>query len=137
MQEVLTNHLKVGSGRTAVCANWQVIGEDLLVVLSGEGQHLGGCSFAEPYLSKQSQSATVSSISRKGHQDIELTRLVAQEVSKRLEVVVVVVGGIHIEHATKAEITRILENSQQLGSRLADFLGTAPMSAKSSTASSD
>jgi hypothetical protein len=111
-------------------ANWQIIGEDLLIVLSGKGQHLGGCSFAEPYMSKQSSSATVSSISRKGHQDIELTRLVAQEVSKRLEVVVAVVGGIHIEHATKAEINQIMENCQLLGSRLANSLAAAPLAEK-------
>ncbi len=133
LQGVRTNHLEVGSGRTAVWANWQFIGEDLLVVLSGEGQHLGGCSFAEPYLSKQSPSAAVSSISRKGHQDVELTRRIAQEVSKRLEVVVAVVGGIHIEHATRAEITQILENCQLLGKRLVDSLAAAPLTEKDSS----
>ncbi|MHA2273880.1 MAG: prenylated flavin chaperone LpdD [Candidatus Hodarchaeales archaeon] len=133
MQGVLTNYLKVDSGRTAVCANWKFIGKDLLIVLSGEGQHLGGCSFAEPYQSKQSPSATVSSISRKGHQDVELTRHIAQEVSKRLDLVVVVVGGIHIENATKTEINQIMENSQLLGSRLVDSLAAAQLTEKGSS----
>ena len=125
MPGLLKNHLKEGTGRTAVCVNWIMIGEDLLVVLSGEGQHIGGCSIAESYRSKGSEAANVSSISRKGHQDIEMTRLIAQKVSKRSGLVVAVVGGIHIDNASNTEIDQILANVQTLGDRLVDTLATA------------
>lgn len=118
LQKLLKSYLQEGSGRTAVRADCVLIGEDLLIVLSGEGQHIGGCSFAEPYMSKESKSATVSSISRKEHQDIEMTRLVAQEVAKQLGVVVIAIGGIHIENATKEEIKQILGNARSLSDRL-------------------
>lgn len=124
MPGLLKNHLKEGTGRTAVCVNWIMMGEDLLVVLSGEGQHIGGCSLAESYRSKGAEAANVSSISRHGHQDIEMTRMIAQKVSKRLGRVVVVVGGIHIDNASKTEINQILANVQTLRDRLVDVLAT-------------
>ncbi|MFQ5979776.1 MAG: hypothetical protein ACE5OZ_16725 [Candidatus Heimdallarchaeota archaeon] len=125
MLELLEKPLRVGTGKTAVCANWILIGEDLLVVLSGEGRHIGGCSLAEPYTSQDRKNANISSISCKGHQDIEITRLIAQKVSKQLERVVAVVGGIHVDNASKKEINQILANAQTLGDRLIDILATS------------
>ncbi len=105
---------------TALIYEVLLVGEDVLVLVTGPSPHLGGVSFAQPYKKegRKTVSATVSSLGRFEHQDHELTAFCAKHLSKELERAIVVVGGLHIDHLSKGDLDAIWVAAERLNKRV-------------------
>ena len=53
-------------------------------------------------------------IGLKGHYDNLVLKIIAEATCKKLKKMVVVVGGLHIDNATKEEIEKLVENCKEL-----------------------
>ncbi|MHA1576185.1 MAG: hypothetical protein ACTSU3_02375 [Candidatus Thorarchaeota archaeon] len=87
------------------------IGDDVLVTIyGGDEHHIGGIALAYPTKSHYRDATTVSvnTITAPGHKDYLVANTAAEKISKALSTVVVVSVGIHINAATKDEITEIV-----------------------------
>lgn len=101
------------------------VGNDYTIIISGgELPHIGACAVAQPRPSLQdpeSVSASTSVICIMGHKEDLLARFVAEKIASRLNCVVTVNCGVHIDNANKQQIQTI----QQLVNTLIDrFLGS-------------
>jgi hypothetical protein len=96
-----------GVGRTRVRAELYRIGEDLLVIIVGEGAHIGAVSMAEALPGEEVGSATVTA---RGHKEAELTGFVSQAVCSGTGRRTVALAGIHLDDITQAEIETIRRN---------------------------
>ena len=97
-----------GSGKYRVWVERHQVGSDLVYVLGGgEQPHVGGMVLCEP-----GKKPVV--ISRQGHYDAVVLEIVAEAACKKHQVVVVVVGGIHIDNASKNEIDMVIQNCRSL-----------------------
>ncbi|MHA1917242.1 MAG: hypothetical protein ACTSUV_02885 [Candidatus Ranarchaeia archaeon] len=92
------------------------IGEDILLILKGPNEHIGGVSLSEPYIRKENEkvSSSVSTISTRGHQDGYLTQICAKEISKKLNKTIVVLGGLHIGNLKKEKLLEIEKATYRL-----------------------
>lgn len=121
-----------GRGRTRVHAEIYAVGPDLLVILGGEGQHIGAASIAEASPGEKSGIATVSS---RGHREAELTEFLSEAVCTATGRRTVTIAGIHLDRITKTEIETIRQNVRQLA-RLFDLEETHRQSPESRTSGS-
>ncbi len=101
------------------------VGHDYTVIVSGgEQAHIGACAVAQPRPSLENpnnNSASTSVICVLGHKEDLLAHHIAQTLAARLNCVVCVNCGIHIDNASKQQIQTI----QQLVSALmARFLAS-------------
>lgn len=106
--------LKEGSGRLNVCLSGEQIGDDWLILLTGgERPHLGASAIAWNHAgSVETRVLTVP-----GHREDELARAYAETCCRVLGSTVQVSCGIHIDHADKGEIFRLVQMAQQLTER--------------------
>ena len=108
--------VSVGEGKYKVSA----IGiptEDGITVLmfGGSKPHIGAVAIAIPRLSLKNAKKTSSASSvftLTGHKDDKVARPAAERLARGLKEVVVV-AGIHVENATKAEIEVLMKNSKR------------------------
>ena len=87
------------------------IGNDLLVrIFGGDEHHIGGVALAYPTQShyRDAMTISVSTLTAPGHKDYLLANTAAEKISKSLSTLTVVSVGIHIDSATKDEITEIV-----------------------------
>ncbi|MHA2365867.1 MAG: prenylated flavin chaperone LpdD [Candidatus Hodarchaeales archaeon] len=93
---------------SSIFAKILVIGNELLILLTGPGEHLGAVSMAEPYIKEnKNNSASVSTITQTGHRDNEITSELARSISKAINHCVVVCGGIHIDQINSKQLNEI------------------------------
>jgi hypothetical protein len=101
-----------GKGKYKVWLKRDKIGEDLVFFLGGgERSHIGGMVICEP-------GKPVQIIRLTGHYDDIVLQPIAELACKKYKTKVVVIGGVHVDHATKQEIDLLIENSKKLVERI-------------------
>lgn len=101
-----------GKGKYKVWLKHERVGDDLLFILGGgEQSHIGGMVVCEP-------EKTPQVFRLEHHYDYVVLEPLAQAACQKYKKKVVVVGGIHIENATKEEIQQVVKNCQILGNSL-------------------
>ncbi|MFW9920216.1 MAG: hypothetical protein ACFFED_11485 [Candidatus Thorarchaeota archaeon] len=100
------------------------IGTDLLVtILGGDEHHIGGAALAYPTKSHYRDATTVSvnTITAPGHKDYLVANSAAERISRTLDIPVLVSVGIHVDHATKAQIDAIVTEVDSMVTALIEF----------------
>jgi hypothetical protein len=103
--------VSAGEGRTRVRADLYRIGDDLLVVLGGEGAHIGAASMAE---AAPDEAPRIRTIVSPPHKEAELTEFLSQAVCAATGRRTLAVAGIHLDAITRDEIEAIRRNVRQL-----------------------
>ncbi|MCL0108025.1 proteasome assembly chaperone 4 family protein [Peptococcaceae bacterium] len=109
--------IQLSEGKEKYCVNVTatITGDGLIVQLTGgDKPHVGAVvmSLPRPSLKDASDiSCTSYVLPRLGHKDDEVAKPIAEELSRRYNIAVVVVAGIHIENATESEIKKVLTNA--------------------------
>lgn len=100
-------------------ATMYMLGNDLLIILSGIEDHIGSITLAQPYHApvnpnikpnhttpdtKERISASISTLTQYHHRDDQLLSEFGRSLSQKLNMVVAVMGGIHVDNITKREI---------------------------------
>lgn len=103
------------------------IGNELVFCVGGgERAHIGAVSVAVPYRRKNGGwSVSTSTITLPAHRDDVLTRIIAEKVARATGSVVVAVGGVHVEAASKEEIDEIIHNTEKLAEKVLAELGSS------------
>ncbi len=97
-----------GNGKYEVWLKQMKIGDDRIYILGGgEKSHIGGVVICEP-----NKSPNV--ICLEGHYDDVVLEPIAKAACKKYNTKVVVIGGVHIDNASKEEIDKIVENCKGL-----------------------
>ena len=99
-----------------------------IYVGGGDLSHIGTVVISQPRLSLKgdgSISCTTSVFNLLSHKDDAIAVPLAEELCKKLNQVVVVTAGVHIDNADKQEIERFIRNLDCLGEALAERLLTA------------
>ena len=100
--------ITVGEGRYKVWLKRVDIGRDVIYLLGGgEQAHVGGvviCELGKP----------PNSIRLEGHSDYVVLEMIAETLCKKHDQTIVLIGGIHIDNATKDEIDIIIENCRRI-----------------------
>ena len=106
-----------GEGKYRVEARGILIGNDLIVAIyGGTTPHIGALAIAIPRPSLQDPnitSATSSVFTLVGHKDDIIARREAEELASRLNRVVVVLAGVHIDQTTDMDIQRLVTTSSE------------------------
>jgi hypothetical protein len=105
--------ISAGEGRTEVRAEVFEVGSDLLIVIGGEGPHIGAATLVD------SSDAEPQTLRVGRHREGELSDLVARTVSGATGRRTLTVAGIHLDRITKDEIEKIRHNVRQLAMRIA------------------
>lgn len=94
------------------------VGEDWLVAIGGgQEPHIGAVAIALPRPSlrdPQQISSSTSVFTLTGHKEDDLAKRAASWLAARLNRVVVVTAGIHLDRATATEIARVEQLTQEL-----------------------
>ncbi|MBC7120355.1 MAG: hypothetical protein H5T33_02060 [Candidatus Methanosuratus sp.] len=97
--------VKFGEGRYQIVAEALKAGGDLLVFVGGgEKPHIGGLSLSDP-------SASAVSLSIPFHKDFVVSHQVSEKISRATGRRCLAVVGIHVENATKEEISILVRNA--------------------------
>jgi hypothetical protein len=116
-------------GRMALCMTCVPMGRDLAVTLcGGDRAHIGAVAVSQARPSLEpggATSATTSVIALLGHKEDDLARSLAARFAARLDAVVTVACGIHMDAIREGEFKDILEMSEELAAQALDRL-TAP-----------
>lgn len=99
---------EVGKGRHRVWLSKHKIGEDLVLhVGGGDKPHVGGVVLKVP-------GEPLQVLTHGTHKDLKVMEPVAEAACSSFDCSVVVVGGIHLEKATKQDIQQIIANCDAL-----------------------
>ena len=97
-----------GSKSLKVFLEKMELGQDIIYVLGGgERSHIGGIVVCEP-------GKKAIDICLEGHYDDIVLKPIAEEASKKYKTKVVVVGGVHVDNASKEEIEILVRNCKEL-----------------------
>ncbi|OPY78885.1 MAG: hypothetical protein A4E64_00613 [Syntrophorhabdus sp. PtaU1.Bin058] len=99
-------------GSFEVSAHIMLIGDDILVVLTGGRAHIGAVAIAQPRPSiedAQRISATSSVFTHIGHKEDVVAKAMSEDLSKGLNRKVTVAAGIHWDGLKKKDIELIIE----------------------------
>jgi hypothetical protein len=97
-------------------------GEDLTVIISGgEKPHIGAMAVSIPRpslkdLNKMSASTSVFTLT--GHKEDELSKQIAENITKVTKKVTVTIVGLHIDKATSQDIGYLIQNTQKVVNKL-------------------
>ena len=97
-------------------------GEDLTVIISGgEKPHIGAMaiSIPRPSLKDSNKVSTSTSVfTLIGHKEDELSKQIAENITKITKKITVVIVGLHIENATFQDIEYLVQNTQKAADKL-------------------
>lgn len=97
-----------GNGKYKVFLEKKILDDDLIYILGGgEKSHVGGIVFCEP-------GKTPTIVKLPGHYDYQVLEPIAVEACNKYNKRVTVLGGIHIDNATKDEINILVKNCKEL-----------------------
>ncbi len=108
-------------GRLEVFAHTMMVGDDVLVVVTGGRAHIGALAIAQPRPSLKTPkkiSATSSVFTRLGHKEDVVAKSMSEKLSRDLNRVVVVAAGIHWDKLKPNEIELILEMCDALTKKI-------------------
>lgn len=109
-------------GELEIFAQVEVVGEDLLVILSGGTKpHIGAIGVAEPRSSLKDPeviSATSSVFTFVGHKEDVVAKAMSEELARKLNRKVVVVAGMHWEELEDERIEEVMGICQRLKERI-------------------
>lgn len=109
-------HTMCGKGKHRVEATGNLISNDLLVTIpGGTAPHIGAIAIAIPRPSLKDPNLTSSTSSvytRTSHKDGIIARKEAESLAGRLNRVVVVTAGVHIDRATITDINKLTRASR-------------------------
>lgn len=87
----------------------------------GEKSHIGTIVVSQPRYSLKgdgSISCTTSVYNLIGHKDDGIAIPLAEELCKKINQVVVVSGGVHVENAASKDIEKLIKNGEELTAKL-------------------
>jgi hypothetical protein len=117
MHFVEEKRVSVGEGKFTVNLAATITRNGIIVIiLGGERPHIGAIalSIPRPSLADSSRlSATTSVLTLTGHKDDEVARPAAEKLATELNQIVVAVVGLHVEHAKKEDLKKLLANSTE------------------------
>jgi hypothetical protein len=97
------------------------MGRDLAVILcGGDRAHIGAVAVSQARPSLEAgggTSASTSVITLPGHKEDDLARAIAARFAARLDAVVTVACGIHLERIRPEELQDVLDLAEQLTAR--------------------
>jgi gallate decarboxylase subunit D len=97
-----------GKGKYKVFLKKKELGDDLIFILGGgEKSHIGGAVICVP-------GEKPHILTYENHHDYIVLTPVAEAACKKYNKIVVAIGGIHIDNATKEEIELIVNNCKEL-----------------------
>ncbi|UCE72805.1 MAG: hypothetical protein JSV56_07150 [Methanomassiliicoccales archaeon] len=100
--------ITAGSGKYLVWLKEEKLSDERLYILGGgERPHIGGVVVMEP-------NSEPKSIKLKGHYDHIVLEPIAKEACKKYNTKVVVIGGVHVDSASKDEIDILVKNCKEL-----------------------
>jgi gallate decarboxylase subunit D len=102
-------------------AQINILGDDLLIILSGGKEHIGAVAMSEPRPGLgdiKKISATSSVYTYTGHKEDEISKSMAEHLSKELNRKAVVVAGMHWDNITMSEIKLITGICQRLTKKI-------------------
>jgi hypothetical protein len=112
--------LSEGAERTRVSLTTKSIGNDLVVHLFNEQEHIGAVALAD--YSHKDNRPSISIMTRLGHKDDSVAYSAAYQLCKRLKQPVCVIAGIHLDNITEKEIAEIMGNCSKLVDKLVSVL---------------
>jgi hypothetical protein len=100
--------LTSGNGKYKIWLKKQSIGQDLIFFLGGGVKpHIGGIVICYP-------NKKPKIIKFEGHYDHIILKPIAEVACKKYKTKVLVVGGVHIDNASKKEIKLLINNCKTL-----------------------
>ena len=97
-------------------------GEDLTVIISGgKKPHIGAIAISIPRPSLKDSnkiSASTSVFTLTGHKEDELSKQIAENITKITKKVTVTIVGLHIDKATAQDIEYLIQNTQKVVDKL-------------------
>lgn len=97
-------------------------GKELTVIISGgEKPHIGAIAISIPRPSIEDSnkvSASTSVFTLVGHKEDELSKQIAENITKITEKVTVAILGLHIDKATAQDIEYLIQNTQKAVDKL-------------------
>lgn len=116
----------IEDGKYSVFACIVRCGQDISVTVGGgEAPHVGASALAIPRPSlndRETCSASTSVLCVTGHKEDEFARRAAQTLASKLNCVVNVTAGVHIEQAQPEELLRLDKNLEALLSAVLEKL---------------
>lgn len=101
-----------GEGKYKVFLEKHQLGNGLIYILGGgEQSHIGGIVFCEP-----DKKPVV--VKLENHYDTIVLEPIALEACKKYKIKTVVVGGVHVDDASKEEIVMLVKNCNNLIKKL-------------------
>ena len=101
-------------------------GKELTVIISGgEKPHIGAIAVSIPRPSLEDSnkvSASTSVFTLVGHKEDELSKQIAENITKLTEKVTVMIMGLHIDKATPQDIKSLSQNAQKVVDKLRERL---------------
>ena len=81
----------------------------------GERAHVGGVSYANPREKTNGEGITadISMICGPGHKDVYVAQMAASQICIAINEPVSITAGIHIEHASQEELSKLQENCKK------------------------
>jgi len=123
--------LTLQRGRIALTMTGVAMGKDLAVTLAGGDQaHIGAVAVSQArpsHLRGGGTSATTSVITVPGHKEDDLARAIGARLAARLDAVVCVACGIHMDNLAQGELADIQAMAEALTAELAARLGVEPI----------
>lgn len=120
-----TIDISENKGNFEIKAHILILGDDLLVVVSGGREHVGAVGIAQPRPSLNNSgitSATSSVYTFLGHKEDVIAKGLSEDLSKKLNMNVVVVAGIHWDNLKPPEIDAIMRLCSNLPQKIIDVV---------------
>ena len=97
-----------GEGKYRIWLKVERLGDGMVCILGGgERSHVGGVVVKEP-----GKEAKVIGVD--GHYDDRVLLPIAEAASRKYNMTVAALGGVHVDNATKAEIDILVANCMEL-----------------------
>ncbi|MCL2766177.1 MAG: hypothetical protein FWD21_00655 [Peptococcaceae bacterium] len=108
----------IGNGPCRVEMTVTLTGNGLVVqIYGGDGPHVGALALSQPRPSRTGNNKTscsTSVLTLLGHKEDEVAKPAAEKIAKAINQPVVVVAGLHVDHAGTNTITELVDNCQQV-----------------------
>lgn len=110
----MSNKIVYGSEQALVTIYYQLLGQDLQVLITAGKAHVGAVALAVPCpVTAEGVTASVSVMTVPGHRDNIVAEAAALSLCKALGRSVSVTAGLHIDHAAQQDIMALVNNAKE------------------------